>query len=164
MSERSPLREPMVWLMVGLPAVSVIAGIGLVVAAVRSGGADQVSDKVQRTAQIQVTELGPDARAQAMKLSAVLRLEANAVDVLPVNGEFARDQALVLRLSHPTDAALDRKLTLQPTTLGWRAAGDLRASHDWIAQLAPGDGHWRVHGRIEAGQRASYLGPALVGD
>lgn len=164
MNDRSPLREPMVWLMIGLPAASVIAGVGLVVAAVHSGGADQVSDNVQRTAQIQVTELGPDSRAQAMKLSAVLRLEATAVDVLPVNGEFVRDQALVLSLRHPTDASLDRQLALQATTLGWRAKGDLRASHDWIVELAPGDGQWRVHGRIQAGQRASYLGPALVGD
>lgn len=163
MGERPAFREPMVWLMVGLPAASVFAGIALVVTAVRSGGADTVNDDVQRTAQIQVTELGPDARAESMKLSAVLRLEAAAIDVLPVTGEFGRNRALTLVLSHPTDATQDRHLVLQPTELGWRIVGDVRANHDWIAQLAPADGRWRVRGRLKAGQRAAHLGPALVG-
>ena len=164
MSERSALREPMVWLMLGLPAASVVAGVGLVVAAVRSGGADEVSDKVQHTAQVQVAELGLDARAQAMQLSALLRLEDAAVEVLPVNGAFARDQALELTLSHPTDATRDRRMILRPSDSGWRLATDIRAGHDWIAQLASADGKWRIRGRIKAGQRATYLRPALSGD
>ena len=164
MGERSPLREPMVWLMIGLPAASVVAAFWLLASSVRSGGADEVGDDVRSTAQMQVTELGPDARAQSMKLSAVLRLEDAAIDVLPVNGEFARNQALILTLSHPTDAKQDRRLILQPSELGWRISGDVRAGHDWIAQLAPADERWRLRGRIKAGQRAAHLGSALVGD
>lgn len=164
MSERSALREPMVWLMLGLPAASVVAGIALLVAAVRSGGADEVSDKVQRTAQVQVTELGPDARAQAMQLSVVLRVEDSAVEILPVNGAFARDHTLELTLSHPTDATRDRHMILRPSGSGWRIATDVRAGHDWITQLAPADGQWRLRGRIKTGQRAAYLRPAISGD
>ena len=41
-------REPMVWLVFGLPLASIVAGVTLVVIAVRSGGADTVSDQVQR--------------------------------------------------------------------------------------------------------------------
>ena len=33
-----------------------------------------------------------------------------------------------------------------------------------LAQLAPVDRQWRVRGRLKAGQRATYLGSALVGD
>ena len=164
MSERPALREPMVWLIVGLPAASVVAGIMLVITAVRSGGADTVIDDVQRTAQIQVTELGPDARARSMNLAAVLRLDAGTIEVLPVSGEFASNGALILTLSHPTDATQDRRLSLRPTSLGWRIAGDARADHDWIAQLAPVDRRWRVRGRLKAGQESAYLGPALVAD
>ena len=164
MGERSPLREPMVWLMIGLPAASVVAGLALVVAAVRSGGADEVGDDVRSTAQMQVAELSPDTRAQAMKLSAVLRFENAAIDVLPVNGEFVRNQALILTLSHPADAKQDRHFILQPSELGWRISGDVRADHDWIAQLAPADGRWRLRGRIKAGQRAAHMGSALAGD
>ncbi len=164
MSERPALREPMVWLVVGLPAASVVAGIMLVMTAVGSGGADTVIDDVQRSAQVQVTELGPDARARSMKLSAVLRLDESAIEVLPVNGEFAGDRGLILSLSHPIDATQDRRLSLQPTGLGWRVMGDARADHDWIAQLEPADRRWRLRGRLKAGQRAAYLGPALVAD
>ena len=103
MSERRALREPMVWLMIGLPAASVVAGLMLVATAVRSGGADEVTDAVRRTAQIQVSELGPDAQAEAMKLSAVLSIDKAATRILPVSGEFVRSEALLLTLSHPTD-------------------------------------------------------------
>lgn len=165
MSERSPWREPMVWLMIGLPIASVVAGIALAVAAVRSGGADSVSDEVQRIAQIQLTELGPDARAKSMKLSAVLHLEEAAIEVIPVHGQFMRNQPIILTLSHPTEARLDRRLILQPTELGWRVTGNVRVTHDWIVQLAPIDDNlWRVRGRLKTGQRALYLQPALIGD
>ncbi len=150
--------------MVGLPAASVVAGLLLVATAVRSGGADEVVDDVQRTAQIQVAELGPDARAETMKLSAVLSLDKATTQVLPVNGDFVRNESLLLTLSHPTDATRDRQLTLEPTELGWRAVDAIGADHDWIVQLAPADGRWRLRGRLEAGQRAAHLGPALVGN
>lgn len=164
MSERSPWREPMVWLMAGLPASSVIAGIALVIIAVRSGGADTVKDDVRGIAQMQLTELSADARAKSMKLSAVLRLEETMVEVLPISGQFMRHQPIMVTLSHPTDATQDRRLVLPPSKLGWRVADNIRANHDWIVQLAPADGEWRIHGRFKAGQKAVYLQSALVGD
>jgi uncharacterized protein len=163
-SEPRALREPMVWLMIGLPAASVVAGLLLVATAVRSGGADEVTDEVKRTAQIQVSELGPDEQAQSMKLSAVLSIDQATAQVLPVNGEFVRNEALLLTLSHPTDSAQDIKLTLEPSELGWSSAAELESTHDWIAQLTPADGRWRLRGRIEIGQRAAHMGPALVGN
>lgn len=164
MNERPALREPMVWLMIGLPAASVVFAFWLLVAAIRSGGADEVTDTVRRTADVQVAEIGPDVRAQSMKLLALLRVEDAALDVLPVNGDFARNQSLILTLSHPTDAKQDRRFILRPNALGWRIPGDVRASHDWIVQLASSDGSWRLHGRIKAGQRAVRMEPAFAGD
>jgi hypothetical protein len=161
MSERSAFREPMVWLIVGLPAASVVAGLLLLTSAVRSGGADEVNDQVQRTAQIQQSELGPDARAASMKLSAVLSLGEGTVDLLPASGEFSRDRALVLSLSHPVDASQDRRLILQPSKLGWHAAVDIPVGHDWILRLAPLDGRWRLQGRLKIGEHAVRLAPAL---
>lgn len=163
MTERSPLREPMLWLVIALPLASVVAGVGLVITAVRSGGDDVGIDPVQRMAQVQQSELGPDARATAMQLSAVLRLQPGRIEVYPAHGEFPRDQPLRLRLVHPTDAALDRAAELLPDALGWHADGDFSAAHDWRVQLAPADGHWRVQGRLQAGQQAVNLRPALAG-
>lgn len=159
-------RNPAAWLVIALPIASVVAGVALVVIAVRSGGNDAVIDTVRRTAQIQVSELGPDERAAAMKLSAVLRVESNMVELLPVGGGFAdgqvrRDEPLTLRLSHPSEATLDRSLELKPTELGWRAPVELPLDHDWLLQLGPAEKAWRLKGRLHGGQRAAHLGPSL---
>jgi hypothetical protein len=161
---RPAWREPMVWLMVGLPLTAVIAAFWLLAVAVRSGGADEVRDEVHSTAGMQVAETGPDARAQAMGLIAVLSVGEGRVRVFPAQGDFARDQPLVLVLSHPVDAHRDRRLILQPDATGWDLTGDLRDGHDWIAQLAPPDGRWRIRGRLRAGQQAARLAPDLGGD
>ena len=111
----SPLwRNPVMWLVVGLPLLSIVAGVGLVVVATRSGGADAVSDPVRRVAQIQTSDLGPDAAARKQGLSAVLRVEDGVVEVLPATGTFARDRPLRLELQHPTRQAEDLHLELAP--------------------------------------------------
>lgn len=163
MNDRPLLREPMLWLVFGLPAASVVAGVGLVVTAVRSGGDDVGIDAVQRMAQVQQSELGPDARATAMGLSAVMRMQHDRIEVYPAAGDFERNEALVLRLVHPTDASRDRRVVLDPDALGWHAAGDFAAAHDWRVQLSAVDAHWRVHGRLKARQESAHLRPALPG-
>ena len=162
-------RNPVVWLVIGLPILSIVAGVGLVVVALESGGDDAVIDTVQRTAQIQTTELGPDARAHAMKLSAVLHVDAKGVELLPVGGGFStgdvpRDVPLTLVLSHPSDATLDRTIQLTSSELGWHADLELPRDHDWLLRLAPAGSQWRLRGRLLAGYGAAHLGPALAGN
>jgi len=163
-------RNPVMWLVIGLPVLSIVAGIGLVVVSVRSGGDDAVIDTVQRTAQIQTTELGPDERAASMKLSAVLHVDAKGIDLLPVGGGFSggdvpRDAPLSLVLSHPSDAKLDRTVKLAPSEMGWHANLPLPLDHDWLLQLTPSDHtQWRLRGRLIAGQGAAHLAPALAGE
>ncbi len=156
-----PFRHPMLWLVFGLPAASMVAGIGLVVAAVRSGGGDVAIDQVQRMAQVQMTELGPDHRALSLRLSAVLQVQDGGLAVFPASGAFARDQPLTLRLVHPSNGTLDRTEQLLPSELGWHVAGEFAEDHDWLLQLAPGDGQWRVQGRLVARQQAAHLRPTL---
>lgn len=162
MGERHPLREPMMWLVIGLPIAAVVVGVALIVISLRSGSVDAVIDPVQRTAQMQVSDLGPDQRASALKLSAVLRVGNGMIELLPVSGDFARDQPLTLVLSHPSQAAQDRTLSLAPSELGWRATTDLPVDHDWLLLLTPVDGSWRLRGRLPVGQQAAHLGPALA--
>jgi len=161
--ERRPAwREPMVWLVAGLPLASVIAGIGLLVIASRSGGSDSIADPVRRTAQIQTADLGPDALARQLQLSAVVRIDdAGNVQLLPVSGQFRRDASLRIALRHPTRADLDRDLLLRPDATGWIASARIGVGHDWNVQLSPQDGQWRLQGRVPRGQRAAHLGPAL---
>ena len=86
-------REPMMWLVIGLPLLSVVAGVLLLTLAVRDSS-DSVGDLVQRTAQIQVSDLSPDARARDLRLSAIVRIDEGYVEVLPVTGDFDRTRPL----------------------------------------------------------------------
>ncbi|PJK00564.1 nitrogen fixation protein FixH [Lysobacteraceae bacterium NML91-0213] len=156
-------RNPVLLLVFILPAVSIIAGIGLVVIAVRSGGSDSVTENVRRSAQVQTADLGPDAVAQRERLSAVMRVdvEQGVVEVLPVTGRYERGAPLQLVLVHPARAARDIRLELQPSETGWRAVAQVDVGHDWNLRLAPGDAGWRLQGRLLRGQLAAHLHPAL---
>lgn len=163
---RRAWKEPMVWLVVVIPALSVIASIALLVAASRSSGNnDMVADKVQRTGQIQVADIGPDARAKELKLGAVLQSGEGTLHVFPAGGDFLRSQPLQLKLLHPNRQDDDVSLTLVPDELGWHAEHAVDPGHDWNVQLSDGDAttdaSWRLRGRLPRGQRATHLGPAL---
>lgn len=161
-ARRPAWREPMVWLVAGIPALAVVGTVAMLVAAARApGGNDAVADPVRRTAQVQVADIGADAQARALGLSAVLRTDGRAIHVLPVAGEFDRDAPLALALRHPLRAELDRGLVLHPSDTGWSGAAQVDASHAWIAQLGPESGRWRLSGRWMAGELAVYLRPAL---
>jgi hypothetical protein len=156
-------REPMMWLVIALPLASVVAGVILVTLAARDAS-DSVGDVVQRTAQIQVSDLSPDARARDLKLSAVVRIDEGYVEVLPVTGEFDRKQPLRLVLRHPTLAASDLELRAQPGDNGWRAEAEVATDHDWKLELMPEGMPWRLQGRLPGGQRAAHVKPALSGE
>ncbi|MCD9033547.1 FixH family protein [Luteimonas sp. Y-2-2-4F] len=160
--KRPPWREPMLWLVFGLPLASIVAGVSLVVIATRSGGADAVRDDVQRVSQIQTADLGPDGAARRMHLAALLRLDegGGAVEVIAVNGAFDRAAPLRLTLEHPAQAREDLDLLLAPSNNGWRTESQIDLSHDWILQLAPEGAAWRLRGRLPAGQLATRLAPA----
>lgn len=159
----SPWRQPVVWLVVALVAASVVGGIVMVRVAGSGGPMDAVPDEVSRTGQVQQAELGPDARASALNLSAVLRVDAKQgiVELIPVTGDFDRTAPLQLALHHPLREAGDRTLELVPAGNGWRAPLELDGSHDWNLQLGPADGAWRLRGRLPRGQQAAHLRPAV---
>ena len=155
-------KEPMVWLVWGLPLASVVAGIWLVVTAVRAGGADPVIDDVQRVSQIQTTDLGPDERAKQLSLGAVFRIARNGVQVFPASGTFDRAQTLHLVLQHPNRGEEDLKVDLKPDELGWSAPLEVDGRHDWKLQLTSATGDWRLRGRLPRGQQAAHLGSSLA--
>ena len=156
-------REPMMWLVLGLPAASVVAGVILVSLAARDSS-DSVGDVVSRTAQIQVSDLSPDARARDLRLSAIVRVDEGFLEVLPVTGDFERAAPLRLVLRHPTLAASDLELRADPADNGWRAETTLTLDHDWKLELMPEGMPWRLQGRLPAGQRAAHVKPAFSGE
>jgi hypothetical protein len=164
---RSPWREPMVWLLVAIPALAVLASVVLLVAAGRtSGNNDLVQDEVRRTGQAQVADLGPAERARSLGLGAVIRVSANGIDALPTGGRFDRTRPLELSLAHPLQAAKDRSIELRPSALGWHADTDVAIDlgHDWNVRLQPQDGAWRLDGRWPRDQQAVFVHPSIPGD
>ncbi|MGJ4730109.1 FixH family protein [Luteimonas sp. SDU101] len=155
-------KTPIMWLVIALPLASVIAGVTLVIVASRSGGTDVVTEDVRRVSQIQTTDLGPDARARNLGLSAVLRADEGVLEVIPATGEFDRAAPLRLVLQHPSRGSEDLSFDLPPTETGWRLQRELDHDHDWIVELAPGDGAWRLHGRLPRQQLATRLAPSLA--
>ena len=156
---RRAWREPMVWLVAGLPLLGVVAGIAIVVAALRSGGADALSDGVRRSAQVQVENTAADEEALRRGLAAQLRIDAGVIEVSLRRGP-GDAPALRLRLLHPGVAARDRELLLPRSGDGrWRApAGDL-AAHAWNLRLEPTGAQWRLAGRLDAGATQADLQP-----
>ena len=60
---------PLLWLVVLIPLATVVAGIGTVVIATRTGSTDAVIDPVRRTAQVQDSDLRADREAARLGLS-----------------------------------------------------------------------------------------------
>ncbi len=160
-ARRSGWREPMVWLVAGLPLAAVIGSVWLVYEAVRSGNDDAVYDQVQRTGQAQVANLDADARAAGLKLGAVLQIDGATLHVFPAGGAFVRNEPLQMTVLHPQQQASDRSVDLQPDSTGWHAELALEDGHDWIVHLTDERITWRLRGRLLKGQRAAHLGPSL---
>jgi len=159
--KRSLFAIPVMWLVIGLPLMSIVAGVGLVIIAVRSGGADVVRDEVQRTSQIQVTDLSADQQAARRRLSALMHAEGGRIQVIAVNGDFDRKQSVQLLLQHPTTAAEDLLFVLMPSDIGWQTRGIIDDSHAWNVELSGIQGDWRLHARLPKEQHAVRLAPAL---
>ena len=157
---RSAWREPMVWLVFGLPAFAVVASFVLLSQALRGGPDDEVIDTVHHTAQMQVADLAPEAEAARLGLSATLLASDGALAVVPVSGPFDRGTTLQLTLAHPADDDHDRREPLRPTEQGWEGAAIAIDANDWIIRLESANGRWRLRGRLPRGQHAVLLTPA----
>jgi uncharacterized protein len=157
-------REPMVWLVIGIPFTSVIVGITLLTLAIRSGSADAVPDPVRRTLQIQDTDIAADRRAIALGLRGELRVDpetgALQVRLSPLHADAA--PTLVLRLLHAGRASMDQELSLVRSGELWLGRVDKMQGQAWNIEVAAADGSWRVGGRLDPGARSSELIPMLA--
>jgi len=169
MSPPAPIRpwyrEPMLWLVLALPAAVVVAGFLTLAIAIRSGGDDAVRDPVQRVGKGQTIDLGPDRVAAQRSLRGRLQLAADteAVELVADGADFDADR-LTLRLSHPTEAREDLSLELVRVD-AQRHLGRLVVprDHAWNLQLAPADGSWRLQGRLARDALSADLSPAVDG-
>jgi hypothetical protein len=155
-------RVPMVWLMIGLPAMSVVMGVTYAVIAFQVFDGVVVDDYYQRGRAIN-RQLARDQAALRQGLAAVafvdreagvveLELAAKEPERLPTDAQ--------LLLLHATRAGFDHRLSLHRAADGrYRAALPALAAGRYHLQLEASD--WRLVGELRApeGTQAS-LAPA----
>ncbi|MCB1553137.1 MAG: FixH family protein [Xanthomonadales bacterium] len=150
-------REPMAWLVWGLPAAVVVAGFATLAIAIRAGGSDATADPVQRMAQVQTTDIEADRVAAARGLAASLRIHGDQLELQLLGS--ASEQALTLRLSHPARAEDDRELSLRREGDRWTGRVALPNSAHWQVSLVPDDRSWRLDGELDASTGLAILKP-----
>jgi hypothetical protein len=158
-------RFSFMWLVVALPLVSVVLGIGLLVVAIRTDDGLVADDYYRRGKEINLV-LARDRAAAALGLSADLEIDAvtGLVRARLRSTRGAEMPAQIeLKFMHATRAGFDQTLALARTPAGFYQAGaGALAPGRWDVELAAAD--WRLVGelRAPAGTRAELRPGALA--
>ncbi|NIP72553.1 MAG: FixH family protein [Gammaproteobacteria bacterium] len=140
------------WFLILIPGSAVLASIATVILAMRNPDGLVVDDYYRQGLAINRV-LERDRRARTLGLAARVRLEPAAREVhLTLQARAGTSpRALRLRLIHPTRANMDREIRLHSTGEDEYAGRiDPLEPGNWHVQLEPGDGAWRLTGRLRA--------------
>ena len=162
MNAPRPWWRPELWLVVGIPLLTILGGLWTLYAASGDLSDDGAHAEVRRTAQVQTADLAPDLAAARAGLSAQLQVDRARGEVrvqLP-RGIGARD-ALDLQFLHGLQAGRDLRARLQPHEGAWTAKLAPDAGTRWRVVLADGDRQWRLVGTLPRGAASLALQPAL---
>ncbi len=141
-------REPMVWLVITIPSLTVVGGLTTVVIAhLRSDAI--VADTYRKEGLAISHDPTRDRAAQRLGVSATVALEGGTLSVRLDPGPAPRPGRLVVLLSHATRAELDRLVTLRAGADGTYAAalGALPPGH-WYLEISPAERTWRLTGEF----------------
>ena len=145
---RAWYREPWPWILIAIPAVSVILGIAMVVLAVRTDDGLVTGDYYRQGLAINKV-LERDAKAQALGLRASIGFDASRTLIRAViTGKVERDRVVRISFAHPTRAGFDRKTMLVPDGTGtWEGRIEpLVATEKWHVTLEEPQEGWRLTG------------------
>ena len=157
---RSTWREPMVWMLVGLPLASVVIGFALLFAAVHPGREDmETVGKVTRVGKLLVAAQDREPPSEVDTRGLILRLKGDMIEAVPMDGDFPRGGKLRLTLSSSDPAVQGRVIQLSPSELGWRGVGSMYGGHDWLVELRPDNATWSLRGEWTAQARFIRLTP-----
>jgi hypothetical protein len=159
--QRPWYREPMLWLVIAIPLLTIPAGLAtLWIAASDPSATASADEAARRMGQMQLADVSADVAAARLGIrgGASVMADRTRIEVRlagPVDG------ALVLRLRHFRDPSRDQRVPLE--ALGgdrWVAHVTTLGDASWNATLES-DAGWRLAGRIEHGAPAFDLVPAL---
>lgn len=160
--QRKAWQEPMVWLMAGIPALTVVAGIATLVIALQSGPMDMVPASVQRVSQAQTLNSAEDLTAADGNYRAYMIIDQNvqpwSISVKTVPATLA-DSDIHVVFVHPNRADRDIDVLLPANA----ASAVMTRALDFNAQqimLRDAGKTWRLVGMYD-GQPNVTLTPAL---
>lgn len=159
---RPAWREPLLWLVLGIPLATLIAGLLTLRIASVSGAMDAAPEAVRRTAQTQTTDLAADALAARLGLSAGLLILPTGEVTITTLAPTKAAAVLDLRMIHPHTARLDLLIRLRRDGKVWRGQARIDPAPGWRVQLQDEQARWRLVARLAPGQRHIRLQPALA--
>ena len=155
MKAASAIKEPMVWLMLGIPLLTAVAGIYTLNIALSAKATDEVNIPVTRIAQIQQSDLSADENAARANITAHLNLRGTQWEI--TSAANLRDSQLILSLQHPIDREKDVRMVLDKKNTAFISNTMIDRSHDWILQLSDVKTHWRLVGRLHKNENTADL-------
>lgn len=148
LSARPWYRHVWPWIIFGIPGASVVAGVSLLLVAVRSNDGLVTDDYYKQGLTINRT-LSRGDLARSMDLRATLQPTSRGLQiVLGAREGIAVPQNLRLTLAHPTRSGMDRHIEMQAGAAGFAAdLADLTVGR-WNLILEDEAQSWRLTGSI----------------
>jgi hypothetical protein len=155
-------REPMVWLVIALPALTVIGALFTVVTAFATRDA-VVVDEYRKEGLAINRDPTRDRAAARLGVGAALSIEDDTLSVRLDPGTAPAPAQLVVIFSHATRAELDRLVTLGRAADGRYAAplAPLAPGH-WYLEVSPADRGWRLTGEFTDRPATLTLRPGII--
>jgi len=142
---RPAWREPLVWLVVGIPAATVVAGAFTWWIAAQRADSNVADDYYKRGLAIN-RSLERESRAKALGLRAELTLAGENDLRLRLTGGATLPPTVSVVLTHPVRAEQDRRLSLdRQADGGYRIVAPQVGAGNWDVSIEAQD--WRVAGR-----------------
>lgn len=154
-------REPMLWLVCGIPLFTLFAGFWTLKLAAGRSATDAAPEPVTRTAQIQTSDVQADIHAAQRGISAQLVRAVNGQIVL--TSQSITETELILELIHPLAAQFDQRVRLIQQQPGeWRGEFRPKVTAQWHLRLSATNGSWRLTGRETEISQSIALQPAIA--
>jgi len=144
--QRPWYRHGLVWLVIGLPAASVVGGLTTLAIAITHADAT-VADHWYQEGKAINRSLEEERRAEFLGLW----LDIDRQQGLRLHSELTLPwpEQLEITLRHPVFAERDRRLLLQHHGDGGYGPADaIPASGEWTITVMPPDGRWRLSRRV----------------
>jgi hypothetical protein len=147
-AEKRPwYKEPMVWLVIAIPASSVIYGTFFLIVSITSFDGMVVDDYYKVGKEIN-RELKRDKAATSHGLTAQVMLEDRTLTVfIAANSDYVTPPALEVKYIYSTRADIDKEFFVEQTSAGiYKGAVPQLEQGRWNVQIASDD--WRLLGSM----------------